>query len=318
MDNLEPVADPVLAEPFATPPVDQRGWLYGGVAVLIWGGYLAFARFGISSGLTPADFAFLRFASSGLVMLPFVLQRGFGSMMGVGWTRSLVIVLLTGPLFIMLSAGGFVFAPLAHGAVLQPGTATVAGLLFAIFMLGEKPDPSKLLGTLIVLLGLMTVAGSGLFSVATPESWKGDAMFVTAGLCWALFTILLKRWRIDAIPATAIVAVVSAIFIVPYYWIVEGFDHLKSVSGTVIATQVLVQGFLSGVVAMLAFSQAVKVLGSARCAVFPALVPAAAIVMGIPVTGELPSLSQFFGLVAVSVGLLLAIGVVRLGKRRAS
>ena len=297
------------------PPSNPLGWLYGFIAVLIWGSYLAYARFGVNAGLEPADFAFLRFASSGIVMLPFLLRRGIGDLMGVGWPRGIVIMLLTGPLFIVLSTAGFKFAPLAHGAVLQPGTATIAGLLFAIFMLGDKPDPSRLFGTLIVLIGLMTVAGSSLFSLATPDSWKGDLLFIIAGLCWALFTILLKRWRIDAIPATAIVAVVSALIVVPYYLIFVGLKHLFTIPTHVIVVQVIVQGFLSGVVAMMAFSQAVKTLGGAKAAVFPALVPATAILAGIPIAGELPTFLQTFGLFAVSVGLLLAIGVVRIGKR---
>ncbi|MBY0613798.1 MAG: DMT family transporter [Beijerinckiaceae bacterium] len=292
------------------------GWFYGFVAVLIWGSYIAYARFGVNAGLNPADFAFMRFASSGLVMLPFLLRQGIGDLMGVGWPRGIVIMLLTGPLFIVLSTAGFQFAPLAHGAVLQPGTATIAGLLFAIFMLGDKPDPSRLFGTLIVLIGLVTVAGSSLFSLTTPDSWKGDLLFIIAGLCWALFTILLKRWRIDAIPATAIVAVLSAFIIVPYYLAFVGFAHFLSIPTHVIVVQVVVQGLLSGVVAMMAFSQAVKTLGGAKAAVFPALVPATAILAGIPVAGELPTLLQTVGLIAVSVGLLLAIGVVRIGGRR--
>ena len=53
-----------------------------------------------------------------------------------------------------------------------------------------------------------------------------------------------------------------------------------------LATQALVQGLLSGVVAVFAYGRAVARLGAARAAVFAAMVPAVAILLGIPVAGE--------------------------------
>ncbi len=67
--------------------------------------------------------------------------------------------------------------------------------------------------------------------------------------------------------------------------------------------------------AAIAFSRAVQLIGPARAAVFPALVPAVAIVLGMPVTGEIPTVLQLAGLAIVSLGLLFALGIIRLGSR---
>lgn len=69
-------------------------------------------------------------------------------------------------------------------------------------------------------------------------------------------------------------------------------------------------------VALEARRSAVQLLGPGRAAVFPALVPAVAILLGVPLVGEWPTLLQATGLAVVTSGLLIAIGSVRLPYRR--
>src|SRR5690349_12363527 len=100
----------------------RRGVLLGLGAALIWGGYLAFARAGIADGLRPEDFALLRFGVAAIVMLPFLLKSGVASLAGVGWGRAFALSLFAGPLFMLLIPGGYLFAPLPHGAVIPPAS----------------------------------------------------------------------------------------------------------------------------------------------------------------------------------------------------
>ncbi|PLZ01272.1 hypothetical protein CY652_17170 [Burkholderia sp. WAC0059] len=68
---------------------------------------------------------------------------------------------------------------------------------------------------------------------------------------------------------------------------------------------------LSGVVALFAFSRAVQDLGPSRAALFPALSPGVAILLGIPVTGDLPSAVQIMGLAILTIGLVVAVSARR-------
>jgi drug/metabolite transporter (DMT)-like permease len=77
-----------------------------------------------------------------------------------------------------------------------------------------------------------------------------------------------------------------------------------------LAIQALFQGLGAGLVAMLAFSRAVALLGTGRAAFFGAIVPGAASLLAIPVLGEIPSGLQVLGIVAVVGGLLIAFGAV--------
>jgi drug/metabolite transporter (DMT)-like permease len=289
-----------------------RGMLYGLAAVLIWGGYLAMARAGVVGGITAADFTLIRYGTAGLVMLPWWLRHQPQSMAGMGWGRAAALTLTAGPLFILLGVGGYAFAPLAHGAVAQPAAVVVFTTLLAALVLKERPGRARLVGLGVVLLGIAVIAGPGLFS-GTAMTPIGDAMFLGAGLLWASFTILARRWGIKAIPATAAVSVLSALVVVPVYAATTGFAHLLALPPSVLLPQILVQGVLSGVVAVICFTRAAEQLGAARAALFPALVPASAILLGIPLAGEWPGGVQLLGLGLVSFGLLVAMGVLRRG-----
>ena len=310
--HTAPVVPPA-AVPSVSPEV--AGLALGTTAALIWGAYLAMARAGISTGLGAPDIAFMRYGVAGLIMLPWLLRHDPILLAGMGWRRGLVLAALAGPAFVLIGAGGYRFAPLAHGAVLQPAALTIGAMIAATIVFGERLTATRVVGIATILGGLAVIAGPGL-RLATAATPIGDAMFITAGLMWAGFSILSKRWGVDPLAATAAVSVLSALIYVPGYLAITGIGHVASMPLSILVPQVLVQGVLSGVVAVIAYARAVQLLGPGRAAVFPALVPAAAILLGVPIVGEWPNLQQASGLAVVTIGLLIAIGIIRLPMRR--
>jgi drug/metabolite transporter (DMT)-like permease len=116
--------------------------------------------------------------------------------------------------------------------------------------------------------------------------------------------------------ATVVVAVLSGLVTTPAYLLVMGLDHLHAAPLGMLAFQGLAQGGLQGAFTMLAYAQAVVLLGVSRAVLFPALVPGLSVLIGIPMVGEIPSLLQISGLVLVTLGLLTTIGLFRrLGQR---
>ena len=287
--------------------------MLGAAAATIWGLYLALARQGISAGLTPVDIAAFRYVTAGLVMLPWLVVA-WPEVRAVGLWRSLALATLAGPPFILLGVGGYQFAPLAHGAVVQPATVTVLGMILATLVLGEALTRARILGTTIIVAGIAVIAGPGLLTGGglTP---LGDAMFAGAGVLWAGFTLLSRRWKVPPVAGTAIVSVISGAVMLPWALASHGIAHYASLPLGTLAVQILVQGVLTGVVSVIAFTRAVGLIGASRAAIFPALVPAAAILIGIPVAGEWPTALQWAGLALVSTGLLVAVGVIALRGR---
>ena len=276
-------------------------------------GLLLFAAYTVATELvswwTPVVLVLLA------VVLPWLLRNGPANLAGVGWGRGIVLALFAGPLFMLTSVGGYSFAPLAHGAVLQPATLTVAGTILAAIVLKERPTMARAVGIAIIIVGLVAIAGPSLFTM-DPMTPAGDAMFMSAGLLWALFTIATKRWSIPPVAATAAMSVLSAAVVIPAYLAFQGFDRFSGMPASMIITQLVVQGLLAGVLAIVAFAKAVQLLGGAKAAVFPAMVPAVAIIVGVPMTGEIPTVPQLVGLVLVSIGSLLAIGLLRTPRPR--
>jgi len=303
----------VTAPPLPLMASPLRGVVYGLLAATIWGAYLAMAKSGLGHGLHASDIAAVRYGTAGLVMLPWMARHGVGRLREIGTLRALALTILVGPLFILIGVGGYGFAPLAHGAVVQPAALTLGAIGLAALLLGERPTPARIAGIGVILAGLVVIAGPGLLG-SGHSTLTGDVMFAAAGLMWALFTVLSRRWSVPPIAGAGVVAVFSAILFLPIYAATDGPARLLSVPVGVLAAQVLVQGLLSGVVAVVAFSRAAVLLGAGKAAVFPALVPAVAILIGIPLTGEWPTATQLVGLALVTAGLLITVAVVRRGR----
>lgn len=302
---------PVGGLPMHEDRLSPLGIVLGCSAALFWGGYLAMSRAGVTVGLDGYDVAFIRFAVCGALMLPWLLFNKPLSLGGVGWGRGIALALTAGPVFVLLTVAGYFFAPLAHGAVIQPSTSMVATAALAVWLFGERVGPARTFGLIMVVVGLAVVSGQGLFQ-ASLETPIGDAMFAAAGLLWAFFTVLGKRWGVSPVAATAAVSVLSCAVIVPAYLAIVGLSKFAALPWEYLLAQIVVQGALAGVAAMLCYTRAVQLLGAGRAAIFPALVPVTAIVVGIPLTGEFPTPSQFAGLAVVTLGMLVALGVLRL------
>jgi drug/metabolite transporter (DMT)-like permease len=96
----------------------------------------------------------------------------------------------------------------------------------------------------------------------------------------------------------------------PTYFLWAGPDHLAALPVAAVALQGLVQGGLQGLVTMIAYTRAVILLGVSRAVLFPAIVPAVSVLIGIPIVGEIPGTLQIAGLALVTAGLLVTIGML--------
>ena len=295
------------------PSATVRGLAYGLAAVVIWGAYFSYGRTGTDAGLGAWDFAFLRHATAFVACLPLVLWWGWRNLGGVGWGRATVLAALVGPPSIAIALGGLSYAPLSHAAIIQPSTAALSGILLSALLLKEPLPMRRIAGTVLILAGVGVIAGRGL-GLSDYGAWRGDLMFVTAGLLWTAFTLLLRRWSLDGVRAAVALNVVSGLVFLPLWALFADKSALGKAGWTVMAEQALVQGLLSGVIAVMAYAQAVRHLGASRAALFPAMVPTATLVVSVPITGIWPAPAAWMGAAMASAGLAIAMS----GGRRAT
>ena len=75
--------------------------------------------------------------------------------------------------------------------------------------------------------------------------------------------------------------------------------------------QGIFQGFGSAILALLFYTKAVALLGASRGAVFAALVPGIAVILALPVLGEVPTIVEIVGVCVVTVGMVAALGLIK-------
>jgi drug/metabolite transporter (DMT)-like permease len=275
----------------------------GAAAALFWAAGLAAARHGIDIGLSPADLVFHRCVWAGVAFLPVVIATNAAELRAFGWGRGIVLTLAGGPILSAFSYSGFLLVPLGHGGVIQPSCAALGGLALATLVLKEPMLAPRAFGALAIVAGLCVIGFEALTSIGG-HALFGDLSFVIAGFMFAAFGMLLKLWHIAPTRAVVVTGVLSLVMI-PIQWAFFGFDRMIAAGLWENLIQVVIQGALSGAASIFLFTRAVILLGAARAAVFPTLVPPFTLLIGYLVLDVVPSVFQLFGLVLVLAGFRL-------------
>ncbi len=273
-------------------------------AALFWAlGFVA-TRHGLKVGFTPWDLLMHRFLWSGIAFLPVVLRAGLGNLCGIGWGRGLALMVLGGPVMSIISYTGFLFVPLGHGSVIQPSCATLGGVVLAAVLLKERVSLSRALGAVVIVGGLVVIGVESIGHIG-PNGVLGDLIFVATGFMFAGFGLLLRYWRVSAFSAASVISVLS-LTLLPVYVATGGLARVAAIGLPENALQALAQGILAGPAAMYLFAFSIQLLGVARAAVFPAIVPALTLLVGWLLLGEPPTALQAAGLATVLTGFYLA------------
>jgi drug/metabolite transporter (DMT)-like permease len=273
-------------------------------AALLWAlGFVA-TRHGLKVGFRPADLLMHRFLWSGLAFLPIVLRAGLGNLCGIGWGRGLALMVLGGPVMAILSYTGFMFVPLGHGSVIQPSCATLGGLFLAAAVLRERISLARFFGAVVIVGGLVVIGAESIGHIGL-SGVQGDLIFVLTGFMFAGFGTLLRYWRVSAFSAAAVINVLS-LLLLPVYAASGGLARVAALGAAENALQAVGQGILAGPAAMYLFAFSIQLLGAARAAVFPAIVPALTLLVGWLLLDEPPTALQAAGLVTVLTGFYLA------------
>jgi len=277
------------------------GVLYGAGSALFWAFGFVAVRHGVLSGMSPLVLALHRFVWPGLALLPVVAHAGVRDLGGVGWRRGIILTFFGGVPLALLSALGYVYVPLGHGAVIQPSCAALGGLVLSRLLLKEALPWRRVTGSLIIVVGLAVIGTEALRTMGT-SGIVGDLLFVAAGSFFAMFGVLLRHWQITPMRAAAATSVTSLV----------ALPILPFVLSNILATgflenllQAVVQGAFAGAGAIYLFTRAVVLLGAGRAVLFPSLVPPFTLLIGLVVLGEVPSAFQLFGLVIVLIGFRL-------------
>ncbi len=274
------------------------------LAMLIYGSNFVISRHAVLNGLSAHDMLALRFSVAGAILLPVFWQAGVRDCAGIGWRRGLILTVMSGFPMSFLMMQGLTMAPAAHGASIGPGTVTLIGIIGGVLLFGTQLTGALMIGVGIVLAGLLAMALAATTATHMPNVLLGDLCFLGVGLIWGGYPLALQLWKIDGLKATAIVSVLSILYLPVYaLFYFRGFDVAP---WQAIVFHGINQGLINVVIGLWLWAWATKFLGVAVAGRFPPMIPVIGTILGMPVLGEWPAAIQLAGIAMIVAGLFIA------------
>jgi drug/metabolite transporter (DMT)-like permease len=290
-----------------------KGALCGLAAASIWASWSAVTRLAVTTNLDPWDIALLRFGAAGLLLAPVIARRGL-ALDRLGWVGLAALVAGAGAPYALVAAAALRLAPVADLSALNPGCIPLFVAAIAFVVAGERVSAERKAGLALMLAGAVLLVAWN--ATGAGQSWStgralgaalGAALAALAALMWAVFTLVMRRAELEPLHAAALVSVGSLVSYLPLYLAWRG-AALAQAPPAELAIQVIFQGVLVTIVSLLLYGRAVAILGASGGASFGALVPALSALIAIPLLGEWPGATEWFGIVVISAGVYLASG----------
>lgn len=294
------------------------------VTVVIWTAFIVIARASADPSRHPSlnsfDIALARVLGASLVLLPWGwwlvrTRRLKGSLLGFSPLPLAVtakVGLFGGLLYAVLAYSGFSFAPAAHASVLMPGSLPLWTALLAVLLLRDRLTRARAVGLALIVAGDLLVGGASLLrALDGGEVWKGDVLFMSAALCWGVYSVLARRYALDAVKATIAITAFAFIAYVPSYLlllflgVVPG--HFLTAPLGDVAFQMVFQGVGSVVVSGIAFTKMIQHYGPVRSTMITALVPGLSALAAVLFLGEPLHWNLWAGLGLVTGGIVFGV-----------
>jgi drug/metabolite transporter (DMT)-like permease len=279
------------------------GYLCAFLVLFVWAGFLLSSRLAGTQPFTAWDIAALRFAGGSLAALPLVLLLRPARVKGAHLAAMLATAAFGFPI---LAYHGFGFAPVAHAGVMNAGMLPFLTAGLAAIFLGERFSRRRALSLAVVACGIGLIASDTFGN--HPGAWRGDLLFLAGASCWAVYTLLVRHWRISAEAATLSVALWAGPIYLPIWWFLLP-SNLAAVPLGAALYQLVFQGVFAAIVAGFLFTRAVTALGAPRTTAITALVPGMAALAAWPLLGEPLGLLGLLGIGVATLGMILAVGI---------
>ena len=277
----------------------------------IWGSSYMFIKVGLRD-FSPAAMVEVRLLLAAAVLVAFVAaRRGLGALRPALRPGAFVGVLGMAVPFFLISWGE-THVDSGVAAVANSSVPIFVALLALWYVPSERSSGGRLIGLAIGLAGVAVVVG------LHPEGggWAvlGALAVVLASLCYAVSSLFIQRsLRVGGPELAAGATVCGAVVMLPFA-LADVPDH---VAWKPLAS-VIFLGVVATGLAQLLVNRLIGLHGSARTMLVNYLLPGFGLLYGATLLGEPLTAAKLGGLALILVGVTLASGLVRRGRRAAA
>jgi drug/metabolite transporter (DMT)-like permease len=275
---------------------------------LIWGFNFSITKLALHS-LPPLPFTAIRFtAASGLLWLVLRVIEGPAQLAPGSLKRLILLGLLGNTAYQLVFTVGLSRTTASNSALILSTVPTVVALCAGALGL-EKITPRMWLGIVLGTLGVgLVIAARGVAFAA--DTMGGDLLSIVAVLCWAGYTVWLRRVPAEVSPLR--VTTITTIAGTPGL-VLAGVPGLLALDWSAVRLSAWLglayAAVFSLVVAYLLWNRSVKLVGSTRTAIYMCVTPLVAVTGAWLLLGERPRPLQGVGAVLIVAGVLLTRAV---------
>ncbi|MGF1909217.1 DMT family transporter [Vibrio kasasachensis] len=177
-------------------------------------------------------------------------------------------------------------------------------IFISVPLLGKPISRNSILGGIIALVGLAYMLGKGdMLFFLTQKITPGDALMVVASLAYAMYCVLIKRWKMQ-LPNTILIYMqgLAAMVMLAPIWLTS--DQLLPPSEAM--PIILFASIAASIAAPWMWIKSIDVIGADNSAMFMNLLPVVAVTLAVLLLGETVHLYHFVGGIMVISGVILA------------
>lgn len=272
------------------------------VIVVIWGCTFVQTKILINSGLRPDEIFLFRFTLAYILILPLADKRLFLD----NWTDEALAAALGltgGSLYFVTENYALAYGYCSNVALIVCLTPMITALIVGRFYKSERMSRSAVVGSAIAFVGMALVVFNGNFILQL--SPLGDVLALAACLCWALYTLIIKRLqdKYSNMLITRKIFGYGLLTILPML-LVRGVDiELLVDGGAVVWGNILFLGCVASMLCFLGWNFCLERLGTVRATNLLYLNPVISITTSAIVLGERVTWIAILGAILILAGL---------------
>lgn len=282
--------------------------------IVIWGCTFVQTKVLINAGLRPDEIFLYRFVLAYLLILPLAGRRVFMD----SWKDELLALSLGlsgGSLYFLTENYALAYGYCSNVALIVCLTPMVTALIVGCFYSGERLGRGGVTGSLVAFAGMALVVFNGNFILKL--SPLGDLLALAACLCWALYSLVIKRLqgKYSNMLVTRKVFGYGLLTILPLL-IFRGADTaILLEGGAAVWGNLLFLGCVASMLCFLGWNWCLARLGTVRATNLLYLNPVIAISSSAIVLGERVTWLAVAGALLILLGLAILDGKFVYGKK---